>query len=212
MALRVSFLVDGFNLYHSLRDAEKKTGVSAKWLDLRAFCQAHLQFFGKEARLEEIHYFSAYAAHLASRNPDVVTRHQILVRAFEHSGVKVEMGRFKAKDVHCYLCKGKMVRHEEKETDVAIAVRLVELLVSDRCDLAVVLTGDTDIAPGIRTAKRLAPTKRIAVVAPYGRANSELKQIADHYIKVRAEIYAQHLFPAEITLLDGRALKKPISW
>src|SRR5437867_8795864 len=124
MSLRVSFLVDGFNLYHSLRDAEKKTKQCFKWIDLRAFCQAHLQFFGKEAQLQDVHYFSAYAAHLAPRNPDVVTRHQILVRAFEHTGVKIEMGHFKPKDVHCYLCKREMVRYEEKETDVAMALRL----------------------------------------------------------------------------------------
>ncbi len=212
MSLRVTFLVDGFNLYHSLRDAEKKTGVRCKWLDLRAFCQAHLQFFGRDARLEEVYYFSAYATHLAARNPHVVTRHQILVRAFEHTRVKVEMGHFKPKDVHCYLCKREIVRHEEKETDVALAVRLVELVVTDRCDVAVVLTGDTDIAPGIRTALRLAPTKRVCVLAPYRRANAELKQLAHQVIKVRAETYAQHLFPGELTLADGRKLTKPATW
>lgn len=212
MAIRVSFLVDGFNLYHSVKDAQRKTGVCAKWLNLRAFCESYLQLFGKEARLEEIHYFSAYAGHLAGRNPDVVTRHQVLVRAFEHTGIRVEMGHFKPKDVFCFNCKKNMVRHEEKETDVAMAVRLVELVTADLCDLAVVLTGDTDIAPGIRTAKRLAPTKRVCALMPYKRANAELQQISDHSIQIRAESYGRYLFPAHITLADGRMLTKPASW
>ncbi len=33
--IRVSFLVDGFNLYHSLVQAESELRASTKWLDLR---------------------------------------------------------------------------------------------------------------------------------------------------------------------------------
>lgn len=72
--------------------------------------------------------------------------------------------------------------------------------------------GDTNVAPAIRTAKRLASTKRVAVLAPYRRANAELKQIADQFIKVSAETYARHLFPNEVTLPDGRKLTKPPTW
>jgi hypothetical protein len=56
--------------------------------------------------------------------------------------------------------------HEEKETDVAIACKLLELLCQGRCDTAVLMTGDTDIAPAIRTAKLLYPTADIAVAFP----------------------------------------------
>ena len=37
---RTTFLVDGFNLYHSLRTAsEELGGASTKWLDLHVICQ-----------------------------------------------------------------------------------------------------------------------------------------------------------------------------
>lgn len=212
MTLRVSFLVDGFNLYHSVEDAQKQTGACGKWLNLRAFCESYLHLFGRDARLEEIHYFSAYANHLTGKKPDTVARHQLLVRALESTGIKVEMGQFKSKTVRCQHCSKTFIRHEEKETDVAIAVRLVELVVSDRCDIAVVLTGDTDVAPAIRTAKHLASTKRIAVLAPYNRANAELKQIAHQFIKVKAETYGRFLFPNEVTAQNGDKLTKPASW
>jgi uncharacterized LabA/DUF88 family protein len=212
MSLRVTFLVDGFNLYHSLRAAQDKTGKCCKWLNIRALCESYLKFFGRDAVLEEIYYFSAYASHLSPRNPDVVTRHQILVRALESTGIRVEMAQFKRKNVHCTLCNGDMVRYEEKETDVAIAVRLVELVVTDKCDVAIVVTGDTDIVPGIRTAKRLASTKRLCVIAPYRRANAELKQIADQYFKLKAESYGPFLFPNEIELTNGQKLAKPTTW
>ena len=37
---RVTFLVDGFNLYHSLEEASLAMGgVGTKWLDLNALCE-----------------------------------------------------------------------------------------------------------------------------------------------------------------------------
>ena len=37
---RVAFLVDGFNVYHSIRDVERRVGdASAKWLDFRSLLQ-----------------------------------------------------------------------------------------------------------------------------------------------------------------------------
>lgn len=134
------------------------------------------------------------------------------IRALESTGVKPEMGNFKAKEVFCYQCRRMMVRHEEKETDVAIAVRLIELVVTDLCDIAVVVTGDTDIVPGIKTAKRLAPTKRVCIIAPYKRANAELKQLADQYFKLRADSCDKYLFPPELILPNGQTLLQPPSW
>jgi len=38
---RTAFLVDGFNLYHSLKDAQFALGGrSTRWLDLRSFCSS----------------------------------------------------------------------------------------------------------------------------------------------------------------------------
>jgi hypothetical protein len=78
MPVRVAFLIDGFNLYHSLKDAHRDTGTCVKWLDIGALCASYLPQPGREARLESVTYYSALATHLAGRNPDVVNRHQML--------------------------------------------------------------------------------------------------------------------------------------
>jgi len=39
---RVVCLIDGFNLYHSLRDLERGHGHSLRWLDLKALCSSLL--------------------------------------------------------------------------------------------------------------------------------------------------------------------------
>jgi uncharacterized LabA/DUF88 family protein len=53
--------------------------------------------------------------------------------------------RFKEETVYCNLCKRHIKKHEEKETDVSIAVKILESFSLNECDLAVVITGDTDL-------------------------------------------------------------------
>ena len=72
---RVAFVVDGFNLYHSLKSAsDGPKPLPARWLDLKALCEAHLHVIGNGATLSSIYYFSAIAKHLEAfdyggRNP-----------------------------------------------------------------------------------------------------------------------------------------------
>jgi len=39
---RVCFIVDGFNLYHSLKEVEHRQGRSCHWLDLPGLCSSYL--------------------------------------------------------------------------------------------------------------------------------------------------------------------------
>ena len=209
MANRVCFLVDGFNVYHSIVQAlEAQPTDSMKWLDFQAFCRSFLPLIGSDATLEKVFYFSASA----DFRPDKAARHAVLVAALRVTGVEVQLGRFKEKDVWCNTCKTSFKRHEEKETDVAVAVKLLELLALDACDTVVLVTGDTDLAPAIRTAKSLYPKKQIWVVFPYGRYNTELKVLAHGTIKVKAKRYAAHQLPNPVKRPDGTLIWKPTGW
>jgi len=64
--------------------------------------------------------------------------------------VRVELFRFKEKKFWCNHCRNIIIRHEEKETDVAIAVRLFESFYTDESDTVVIMSGDTDIAPAVQ--------------------------------------------------------------
>ena len=94
---RVTYLVDGFNLYHSLRDVERQYGRSAKWLDLKSLCESYLhdirRIVGELTSLGSIHYFSAPPTHLS--NPDKLKRHQLYMRCLRRTGVQVQLQRFK---------------------------------------------------------------------------------------------------------------------
>ena len=212
---RVTFLVDGFNLYHSLKSASIALGLNeagTKWLDLSSLCRSYLHLFGKAATLCEIHYFSALAKHLEATKPDVTSRHLTYIGCLQDSGVSVELSRFKKKGFKCERCGANLKRHEEKETDVALGSKLLELFINGSCDRVVIVTGDTDVAPAVRTAKRLFPKKSVSFAFPYDRKNDELAQLVETSFHMGKDSYMKHQFPDPYITKDGISHPKPTKW
>jgi uncharacterized LabA/DUF88 family protein len=210
---RVSFLIDGFNLYHSIKDLYKIHGIKAKWLDLHSLCESYLYLFGKEAVLQDIYYFSAYPNHLATNSPDTIARHKDFVSCIEDLGVKVILGRFKEKKVFCSNCKTIVTKHEEKETDVAIAVKIIELFHIDSCDIQVIISGDTDLAPAVRTSLTLFKSKQVCFAFPFNRKMKELSKLSTlASFSISAANYQNHLLPDPYILNDGQKISKPSKW
>jgi hypothetical protein len=79
---------------------------------------------GGRAEIENIYYFSASPTH---RSADKIARHSPYMRALRASGVNVQPGRFKKKTTFCNRCSRSFYTHEEKESDVAIAIKLFEV-------------------------------------------------------------------------------------
>lgn len=207
---KVAFLIDGFNLYHSVRGAARQLQVnSVKWLDIASLCSSYLYLFGKDAVLADIIYFSALANHL---DPGKVQRHEIFIKCLQNTGVQIELASFKRKTIKCPYCRRNITRYEEKETDVGISVKLVELFYRNLCDTVVLMTGDTDVVPAIKLAKELFPDKQIGCAFPYNRKNFKISQNVDQHFKISAKQYLNHQFPDSLTINDGTTITKPPNW
>jgi len=211
---RTSFLIDGFNLYHSLVDASKDLkGVTTKWLDIFELCKGILIHVDTKAKIKDVFYFSALAKHLLHNNPDVVKRHELYIKCLDSTGINVELAKFKkCKRIRCKICRSYIVRYEEKETDVALAAKLFELLHTNSCDFIVIVSGDTDLMPAVKMSQQLFPSKGIQFAFPYKRINNELTHIAPTSFKLSKERYSQHQFPDPVVLSNGDKLYKPTSW
>lgn len=232
--MRISFLVDGFNLYHSVKAAERHLGSGPlRWLDIHRLCETLVRSaFGPGNTLESVHYFSALAKHLENKKPDVVRRHRTFIQALEGTGVEVTLANFKKKERVNALSEMRVqvqpirrwwriptrkIRlsyrtHEEKETDVAIACKLLELLCQNRCDAVMVMSGDTDIAPALRTAKKLYPSALVGVAFPFHRHNQDLERVAARSVKLSAHLYQTHQFAPTVITRSGKSVNKPLSW
>lgn len=214
---RTSFLIDGFNLYHSCRDIQEKHNVHIKWLNLYSFCSSIvpdissiLPDIGKTAILQNIFYFSAFAHHL--KDPNIIIRHESYIKCLKQTGVVDEMSRFKPKEITCPICNTQFERHEEKETDVAIASKMFELLTKEECDIIVLVSGDTDLCPAVRTCMSLFPDKHIVIAFPYGRRNDELASLTPS-IRLKKERYIKNQFPDIVTFPDDcLSIPKPFDW
>lgn len=212
MSNRTVFLIDGFNVYYSVRDIEYYTGLKVKWLDYYSLCESYLSVIGGGAILKDIYYFSAYAFHL--NDPDIIKRHRAYIKCLKDRGIKVQLSRFKKKRIKCTRCNRRFTGHEEKETDVAIASKMLELLAKDECDCVILVTGDTDLAPAVKTAKNLYEPKgkRIIFAFPYRRKMDELDRMAPGSFQIHDQIYMNYQLPDPYPLSDGTTITKPPDW
>lgn len=205
------FLIDGFNLYHSLRDAEGELGHGCRWLDLRRLCDSVRRSTTSERAPADVEYFSALATHRQNARPDSVDRHRVYISVLEATGVSISLGQFKKKEARCRWCGRINVTHEEKETDVAIGGRLVECAATG-IDFVMLMSGDTDLLPAIRTARRVRSTIRIGIAFPYWRANAALKQETDFSVRMTPRLYASCQFGNSVSLGAGQLAVRPDGW
>lgn len=213
--MRIRFLVDGFNVYHSLKDAarlnDERRGTSGclgtRWFDLQRLAHEFIRTrLDGQAAVEKIQYFSAYAHHLQASSPDRIVRHQTYIACLLEFGIEPELGRFKPAGR-----RGNR-RFEEKETDVAIGVHMMAAFATNACDMAVLVSGDTDLSPAIRVARATFPDKRIGVIFPFKRHQTELERLADVSMKVSSGMCFQFQLPDPVVTADGAVLRKPSSW
>jgi len=159
-----------------------------------------------------VYYFSALAHHLAEEKPGTVERHEAYLECLRSTGVTVELHPFKPKDVRCKVCGELFVRHEEKETDVAIGMKVVELFTEKRCETTVIMSGDTDLKPVVSTCQTLFPDKKLLFAFPYKRMNDALKILAPGSFRVHPKQYLKHQLPNPVTLEGRQAIHMPPTW
>ena len=200
---RVAFFIDGFNLYHSLPVCGKSRQY--RWLDLRCLAE---QFYSPR-RIEQIIYFTAYADWSQSKT----NRHQTYIQAQRNRGVAVEIGKFYRVRKRCRaVCNQIYCTHEEKQTDVNIAIKLLELAVRDEYDTAVLVTGDSDIVPGVEAVKRLYPAKQVHVLIPPNSKARALKQACHAHRTIKKSHLANSQLPNPVRLSNGQELTCPPKW
>lgn len=202
---RVSFFIDGFNVFHSL-DC-KKSYYKYKWLDYSALAKC---FITSKDTIADIYYFTAYA----EWEPAKKVRHQLLIRALTMQGVKIIFGKFKLRDKKCRHCHKTYQTFEEKQTDVNISIKLFQCAYDDTFDTGILVTGDSDIVPAIKAVKESFPAKRIGLVIPIGRSAEEMKNACDFHMKMKEKHLTDSQFPDSIVIDAAKniTLNRPPNW
>jgi len=202
---KVLFLVDGFNVYHALKEKQKYRRY--KWVDYSALAKC---FVTRNDEIVDVILFTAYVPW----NADKKLRHKKLTQALESKGVKIVLGKFKPMTRRCRICNRIYHTHEEKHTDVNIAIYLFQYAMNDDYDTAMIVTADSDLVPAVRAVKRNFPRKKIVLITPVGRSSRELQKLCDFRMKMKKKHLETSQFP-DIVIIDTTkkiTVQRPASW
>ncbi len=198
----VILYIDGFNLYNGLKE---KHGRKYLWLDLQAVAGRLLR---AGQQLVAVRYFSASVRN----DPPALAHQNAYLAALRATGVDVVLGRFQEKQRICFKCGSSWRTYEEKETDVNLAVAMLEDGVNDLFHTAVLLSADSDLCPAVRSLRRLRPTKRVIAVFPPRRRSDDLRRTVHASFTLGDAIIRSSQLPTPITDASGTTFHRPPTW
>ena len=200
---RLIVYIDGFNLYHGMHDKFRRATL---WIDFVALAQS----LRPRSHLVAVRYFTAPVlggSGAASRQ----AYHQSAVASRHPTIFHVTQGRYQAKTVTCFNCDSSRTVHEEKETDVNIAVSLVSDAAGDAMDSALIVSADSDLAPAVRAAKQFRPHMFIGADFPPKRYSNELKHLMPASSQIGRDKIRQAMLPESFSV-GGNTYTRPAKW
>jgi hypothetical protein len=202
---RLTVYVDGFNLYHGLKE---RSGRRLLWLDLVKLSQ----LLRPRSALVRVHYFTAPVLDdpaAASRQG----RYQAALLARSPGLIDIIQGRYQKKVRGCRACGASWVQYEEKETDVNIATALVADAASRVTDSALIISADSDLTPAVRTARALNTSMFLAAAFPPMRYSAELSKLMPASFKIgMSKLTGAQLPRTVLDAVSGRAYSRPAKW
>lgn len=203
---RIISYVDGFNLYFGLRS---KGWRKYYWLNLVSLTKALLK---PNQQFLHCHYFTARIRTSGSQSQDA-HRQTVWLDALSTLGeLTTHYGHYLPKKVRCHQCGAEWTTHEEKMTDVNIATQLLTDAYEDRFDVALVVSGDSDLTTPIQLLRDRFPTKRVIVVFPPDRRSAQLKMAAHGTMVLGEDKLRHNLLPETIATSSGFVLARPQPW
>ena len=199
---RVNVYIDGFNLYFGLLEA----GFSnCKWLNLNKLVHNLIQ---SNQEIGDIKYFTSRV----SNDPDKQKRQTTYIEALETVNIKIYYGNYQSDRTQCRLCGNIWPTYHEKMTDVNIATQMLIDAYQDSYDMAMLISGDSDLVPPIRAIHELFNKKRVLVAFPPKRHNASVALIAKGSLTIGRKKLVDSQFEIEVKKKDGFILRKPQSW
>ena len=227
--MRTFVYIDAFNLYFG---ALKKS--PCKWLNLEKWL--YRQF--PKNQIEKIKYFTARVREFNGSTSARDKQAKYLRALNTLDRVEVIEGHYLVKEVSARLVDPplqgspfvQVVRAEEKQSDVNLASCLLVDGFLDQYDVAIVITGDGDLATPIKMVQKECD-KKVVVLNPQRRSSFHLAQATSLYRgthfrwdkktrkerKVRNDgirlgLLKNSQFPDVLVGNDGKEIRKPAEW
>lgn len=201
--------VDGFNLYYG---AVK--GTPYKWLDIKKLCELLLP----KHSITRIKYFTARVTGRPS-DPDQPTRQQMFLRALRTlSNLDIIYGHFLTSESYMPVAKRqsgapkyvKVIKTEEKGSDVNLATHLLRDAYRGEYAAAVLVTNDSDLLEPVRIVRQELG-HIVGILNPHRRASRVLAREASFVKQIRKGALKASQFPDHLKDAHG-LFTKPSAW
>ena len=199
---RVIVYIDGFNLYFGMDELNMQ---GTKWLNLK-------ELITKLAKdTQEIVCIKYYTSRVIN-NPGKEKRQAIYLDALKTLDIEIVYGQYKDNTIYCKKCNHNWNVSKEKQTDVNIATAMIIDAYQDKCDMAFLISGDSDLIPPINAIHGNFPNKRVFVSFPPNRHNTSLKNVVKGSMIIGKNNILRSQFPASLISKKGILLTKPEKW
>jgi uncharacterized LabA/DUF88 family protein len=204
--MKTNIYIDGFNLYYG---CIKNTPYH--WLDVGKMCQLLLP----KDRIHKIKYFTALVK-ARPNDPDQPKRQQLFLRALRTiPNLEIILGTFLSHEVtmpRSPLGSGyaKVIKTEEKGSDVNIATHLLVDGFRKDYELAVVVSNDSDLLMPIQIVTQEFG-KPVGLLNPQQHTSLALLPHVQFVKKIRGTVLKNSLFPDMMSDKNGQ-FSKPADW
>jgi uncharacterized LabA/DUF88 family protein len=199
---RVVAYIDGFNLYFGIREAGFD---KCRWLNVKKLVESLLQ---QNQELIAVKYFTSRV----KNNPDKQKRQSTYLDALESLGISIIYGNYQDGTEECNRCGHVWKTAKEKMTDVNIATSIITGAYSDEYDMAMLISGDSDLTPPIKAVHSLFNNKRVFIAFPPKRHNSSMAIVARGSLIIGRKKLVGAQFDDEVISKTGYVLKIPKEW
>jgi hypothetical protein len=206
--------VDGFNLYNGLKRRATEKGVPEieyRWLDLVKLAQTLLP----HVDVARVYYFTSRVKRRLD-NPGAADRQEIFIRALERMPeVKIVHGKFERTKVYGEVVGDPTQKlwvrsYKERKSDVNLVTYLLRDAFEKECQIAGVISGDTDLTNPIRIAHQKLPFG-VVVLNPNVSGSDDLAKVAPQIMIPESALRASQL-PQAVRDKQGRETRRPDRW
>ena len=203
--MRATVYVDGFNLYYGV-----KRWRSSRWLDLGELSR---RLFPND-EIHRIRYFTARVK--GKHDPSAPLRQQSYLRALSSiPNLTFHFGTFLVSESWMPLAfpsrwRVPVLKTEEKGSDVNLATFLLLDVFQQDCEMAVVLSNDSDLKYPIEIVQGPPFNVPVWVVNPHTHRAAALKPT--HHLDLHRSIVLASQFPRTVQTPNGKLVTRPASW
>lgn len=209
--MRTRVYVDGYNLYYACLK-----GTPHKWLDIHALAAAQLP----KNQIERVRYFTA-RVRARPHDPTQPQRQETYFRALSTvPAIDLHFGHFLTHEVGMPDAAAwnagqyksvRVIKTEEKGSDVNLATHLLMDAFDNLFDVAVIISNDSDLAEPMRLVKQRFGKTVGLLCHRSTKVSGKLRPLVDFVRSFHSGALQNAQFPIQMADKNGR-FSKPPTW